>query len=101
MKLVKVDNKDFHEANLVELPTKESPLSEDFRSQEVQDIISERPGFWGKWALPVFLVILLSIVGGTWFIRYPDTIKARASLYAINGPRAIVTRQEGTLTKLF
>lgn len=73
----------------------------DFRSREVQDIISERPGFWGTWALPMFLVILLLIVAGTWLIRYPDTITATATLTATNGPREIITRQEGKLTNLF
>lgn len=75
--------------------------TDDYRSQEVNDIISERPGFWGTWALPIFLIILLLIVVGTWFIRYPDTIMAAAILTATNGPREIITRQEGKLIHLF
>ncbi|TAN09922.1 MAG: HlyD family efflux transporter periplasmic adaptor subunit [Chitinophagaceae bacterium] len=78
-----------------------SILPEDYRSQEVNDIISERPGFWGTWSLPIFLVILLLIVAGTWFIRYPDTIMATATLTATNGPREIISRREGKLTNLF
>src|SRR5690625_2357002 len=87
---------------VIQKPTdKEKAIIPDFRSEEVQDIISERPGFWGRWALPIFLIILLLIVAGTWFIRYPDTIKATATLKAINGPRAIVPLQEGKLIRLF
>lgn len=52
----------------------------DLHSQQVQDIISERPGFWGSWALPIFLVIILLLVSGTWFLWYPDTLTARAVL---------------------
>ncbi len=74
---------------------------EDFRSREVEDIISERSDFWGRWALPIFLFILLLMVAGTWFIRYPDTVKATATLNAANGPRALVSRKEGKLIHLF
>ena len=75
-------------------------LTKDYRSQEVQDIISDRPGFWGTGALPMFLLILLVIVAGTWFIRYPDTIKANAVITATNAPKAIIARQEGKLVNL-
>lgn len=85
----------------LDIVTFNGPDSEDYRSQEVNDIISERPGFWGTWALPIFLLILSLIVAGTWFIRYPDTIMATATLSATNGPREIITRQEGKLIHLF
>src|SRR5690242_21782322 len=96
-----IDNKEFIEATAEEMKPEANRFLEDFRSQEVQDIISERPGFWGRWALPVFLIILLGIVAGTWFIRYPDTIFANATLIATNGPREIIPRQQGRLTALF
>lgn len=96
-----IDDKEIIEVLPEEINQESNSLTGDFRSQEVQDIISERPGFWGTWALPMFLVILLLIVAGTWFIRYPDTIMATATLTATNGPREIVPRQEGRLTNLF
>lgn len=96
-----IDNKEFIEATAEEMKPGTNRFLEDFRSQEVQDIISERPGFWGRWALPVFLIILLGIVAGTWFIRYPDTIIANAILIATNGPKEILPRKEGKLTALF
>ncbi len=96
-----IDNKEFIEATAEEMKPEANRFQEDFRSQEVQDIISERPGFWGRWALPVFLIILMGIVAGTWFVRYPDTIFANATLIATNGPREIVPRQQGRLTALF
>lgn len=96
-----IDNNIIQEITENESSSETNSLLHDYRSQEVNDIISERPGFWGTWALPIFLVILLLIVAGTWFIRYPDTIMATATLTATNGPREIIPRLEGRLTKLF
>lgn len=101
MQLPEIDNKDLSDIQKTKTHSKEISFSGDYRSQEVNDIISERPGFWGTWALPIFLVILLLIVAGTWFIRYPDIIMATATLTATSGPREIITRQEGKLIRLF
>lgn len=71
------------------------------RSDSAQEIISRRPGFIEKWALIFFLGILLLIVGGTWFIRYPDVIEARGTLTADNTPKEIIAMQRGRLIRLF
>ncbi len=71
------------------------------RSEMAQEIISRNPDFWERWALGLFLGVLLLLVAGTWFIQYPDIIPANAKLIANNAPKEIVTRQEGKLIKLF
>jgi HlyD family secretion protein len=71
------------------------------RSEEAQEIISRQPGFIEKWALMLFLVILLLLISGTWFIRYPDIIEASGTLTATNAPKEIVSLQTGRLIKLF
>jgi HlyD family secretion protein len=71
------------------------------RSEMAQEIISRNPDFWERWALGLFLGVLLLLVAGTWFIQYPDIIQANAKLIANNAPKEIITRQEGKLIKLF
>ena len=71
------------------------------RSEEVQEMISRKPTFSERLALPIFLLILLTVLGGTWFIRYPDIFHAAAVLTAANAPKQIVIRQEGKLIRLF
>jgi len=70
-------------------------------SDTVQEIISRQPGFLERWALLLFLLILLLLFAGTWFIKYPDVIQANASLTAANAPKEIVIRQDGKLISLF
>lgn len=73
----------------------------NLRSEAMSEIVSRKPGFLGRWALLIFLAILLFLVACTWYIHYPDVIKARATLVATNAPKEIITRQEGRLSKLF
>jgi len=71
------------------------------RSNEAQEIISRKPGFVEKWALLLFMCILLFLIAGTWFIRYPDIIETRGTLTGDNAPKEIVALQTGRLIELF
>lgn len=70
------------------------------RSEAAQEIISRKPDIFEKWALTIFTGILLLLIGGTWFIRYPDIIDATGRLTAVNAPKEIIARQTGRLTEL-
>jgi multidrug efflux pump subunit AcrA (membrane-fusion protein) len=82
-------------------PTSGISAQSDLRSEAMSELMSRRPGFLGRWALPLFLLILILLVCATWFIHYPDIIKTKATLIATNAPKEIVIRQEGRLVKLF
>lgn len=71
------------------------------RSDLAQEIISRKPDFFERFALLIFLGILLLLIAGTWFIQYPDIIESNATLTANDAPKEIVIRQEGRLVKLF
>ena len=71
------------------------------RSPMADEVISGRNGLLAQWAMPLFLIILLSLIGASWFIKYPDIIHAGAILTAANAPKEIVPRQEGKLIRLF
>lgn len=71
------------------------------RSEAAQEIISHQPTFLEKWALLLFLVILIVLVAGTWFIRYPDIIEASGTLTADSAPKEIVPLESGRLIQLF
>ncbi len=70
------------------------------RSEQVEEIISHKPGFVEKWAIVFILLILLLLLGSTWFIRYSDTIEAPATLTALNPPRDVPSPVEGRLVRL-
>ncbi len=73
----------------------------NLRSDAMIELVSRKPGFLGRWALVIFLTILLLLLGSTWFIHYPDVIKAKAILLASNAPKEIIANQDGRLASLF
>ena len=75
--------------------------NEIIRSEEVQEIISNKPSFLIRWGILFFLFILLLIVFACWFIQYPDVVNAKAKLTSINAPKEVITRTPGKLITLF
>ncbi len=73
----------------------------DERSELVQEIISNKPGFLERSALFICLGILLLMFVTSWFVKYPDIIQANAILIAKNSPKEIITQQDGHLVRLF
>lgn len=70
------------------------------RSEQVQEIVSNKPGFLVRHGI-TFLFLTLCIVGlACWFIRYPDTVPARALLTSINPPKPVITNIAGKIVKL-
>lgn len=70
------------------------------RSEEVNEIISQKPGFLIRWGITIFFLLLLFIIAGTFFIHYPDTILAKAHLTSINAPKEVRINTDGKLIKL-
>jgi multidrug efflux pump subunit AcrA (membrane-fusion protein) len=70
------------------------------RSELMQDIVSNKPGFLIRWGNLFFLIILLLIIAACWFVKYPDVVPASATLTSINAPKPIVCLIGGKLIKL-
>lgn len=71
------------------------------RSDLAQEVVNHRAGFLEKWALLLFSILLLCLLLGSWFIKYPDVIKAEAILTGNNAPKEILARQSGRLIAFF
>jgi HlyD family secretion protein len=70
------------------------------RSELIQEIVSNKPGFLIRWGNLFFLVIFFIIIVTCWFIQYPDIVPATAKLTSINAPKAVVSVSGGKLVKL-
>lgn len=70
------------------------------RSEDLDEIIASRPGFYERWALWGFLVVLAVLASVASLIRYPDIVQAGASLTATNAPKELVPRSGGRLVRL-
>jgi multidrug efflux pump subunit AcrA (membrane-fusion protein) len=81
-----------------------NPSSDTFielRSEEVQELLTRVPGWLLRWGITVVFAVLGLLVAGAWVIHYPDLVKASFKLTSVNAPKAVVTRSDGKLVRLF
>lgn len=69
-------------------------------TNEIEEIISNKPPFIVKWGTLFFFLLLLILVISCGFIKYPDVIIARGVLNSINAPKEVQAKINGKLVKL-
>ncbi len=69
-------------------------------STEVQEIISQKPGWIVRNGIVLFLGIIGLMLATTFFISYPDVVNANATFSTLNAPKEVKARAEGKLVKL-
>ena len=72
----------------------------ELRSEEVQDIISQVPGWLLRWGITLIFLLFVALLGISWFIRYPDIIKATVVVTTNPAPINLVSRTSGKITLL-
>ena len=70
------------------------------RQTEVQEIISRPPSAIVTWGLTVFSFVFISTLFLTWFIRYPDIIKAKIVITTEPAPINLFSRASGKIALL-
>ena len=70
-------------------------------SNEVQEIISTNPAWIIRNGISVFFVIIACLVVCTFFISYPDVIKAPVHITGINTPKLLIAKADGKLLNVF
>jgi multidrug resistance efflux pump len=70
------------------------------RTEEVNEILSKPPSWLVRWGISIiFITILLGIVL-SYFIEYPDTLSAKATITTLNPAVTIVSKTDGKLSNL-
>ncbi|MEJ7625418.1 MAG: biotin/lipoyl-binding protein [Ferruginibacter sp.] len=70
-------------------------------SQEISDIISNKPNWIVRNGILLFLLIICFIIAIAFFIEYPDVVNANARIVSANPPIELKTKQAGKLYQLF
>ena len=80
------------------------PLHEDdikLRSEEVREILEDVPNVVFRWGNSILFLVVLLLIGLTWFIKYPDTISGEAILTTEIPPEKIYTKITANIDTLF
>lgn len=75
------------------------PQSNDveIRSEEVQEVLTQIPGWIIRWGITVVFLTVGMILLASWFIKYPDTISATVVLTTQRAPVGMIARSSGRL----
>jgi multidrug resistance efflux pump len=69
-------------------------------SHEVREIISSKPVWIVRYGIALFFLIIGLLFILTFFIRYPDLIKAPVRIVGKNLPKQVISKTEGSLVLL-
>lgn len=72
----------------------------ELRSNDVQEILSRPPRWIVRWGITIILAIVIIIVVGSWFFKYPDIISANIVLTTENPPAPVVAKISGKIQNL-
>lgn len=81
-----MDKKDFYDINV--------------RSQASREIMGYIPHWIIRAGITVIFVVIVLLLCGTWFFKYPDLIRTSIVLTAENPPASIIARSNGKLEAL-
>jgi HlyD family secretion protein len=75
--------------------------SVELRSNEVQEIMGTPPKWIIRWGIVIIFFVVMVLLAGSFFYKYPDLINARVTIVSENPPISIVARSDGKLDKIF
>lgn len=67
------------------------------RTEEVNEILNASPRWILRWGLSVILILITVGVTLTYFIQYPDVLRAEITLTTLHPPVTLVAKTEGKL----
>lgn len=69
----------------------------ELRSEDVQEILSAVPSWMIRWGNLLILLLILMLLGISWFIKYPDIISAKAMITTQTPPQKAYAKTTGVL----
>jgi multidrug efflux pump subunit AcrA (membrane-fusion protein) len=70
------------------------------RSEEVQELISNKPEWIVRYGVALMGGLILILIGASALIQYPEIVKTSLKINSLNAPKAILAKQGGKLSKL-
>ena len=73
----------------------------ELRSEAVQEVMGHVPSWIVRWGITVLSLVVLMLVVGSFFFRYPDVIEAEMRLTSRNPVTEVVARTSGRVSSLY
>jgi len=81
--------------------TKDEVENIELRSSDVQEILTRPPKWIIRWGITIILSVVVILIIGSWFFKYPDIISADIVLTTENPPAPVIAKSAGKIQNLF
>jgi multidrug resistance efflux pump len=82
--------------------TKKNVLEDiELRSESVQEVLSNPPVWIVRYGISIIFIIILFTLIGSWFVKYPDIITAKAVITSVNPPERLESRVNSRIAKIY
>lgn len=100
-----MDNKDDNR----ELPSLDAFLNEkvvikpdiELRSEEVHEVMNKIPPWILRHGVTTLFVIVILLLIGSWFFKYPEEISAQVIVTSLEPPASIIARSTGKIDEIY
>lgn len=72
----------------------------EIKTEEVNELLTAVPKWIVRWGISIIFLIMLLALSLSFFIRYPDTLSAKAVITTINPPVTLIAKTNGKITVL-
>ena len=72
----------------------------ELRSEEVQEVMGQIPAWIVRWGITLLFLVVVALLVGSCFFKYPDVITADMTLTGQHPATAVVTRSEEHTSEL-
>ncbi len=73
----------------------------ELRSEEVQEVMNQIPSWILRRGITTLSVIVLLLLIGSWFFKYPDVITAEITVTSLEPPASIIARSTGRIDEIY
>ena len=82
--------------------TKKSALEDiELRSESLQEVLSNPPAWILRYGISIIFIIILFTLIGSWFVKYPDIITAKAVITSLDPPERLESKVDSRIIKLY
>jgi HlyD family secretion protein len=72
----------------------------ELRSEEIEEILGRPPRKLIRWGITLIFTVVIAVLIGSWFFKYPDFINASIEVTSENPPAYLASRVNGKIEKL-
>jgi multidrug resistance efflux pump len=73
----------------------------ELRSEEVQEVMSRIPPWILRRGITLLFVLVLLLLAGSWFFKYPDVIQAEITVTSLEPPASVIARSTGKIDDIY